>query len=1017
MNDNNMKNNNDKNNMKSIKMNENKQQQIFLSKIASNIGPSLPISLLHQLKENHVQHCNLHANDLKTLDVYLGDNALTGVVDDVGVYDDCDDGTIYYHGKDSLEKQIDTINCSMLNGLIELDVSSNHLGYRYKKKMEHKGSKGNHALSTHGPDKNEYNDKYKEEGGEGEANIHNCHRKKKISILSLCPNLHVLNISSNDLSTDTLSSLFRIPSLSLSISSPPSSPSSPPPPPPLYPPPPATCKGMIQLINLMDLNLSHNGLSSIPNELRRVCPNLRKLNVEDNFLSSTKHFLRSLYPLRNSLKILIVKGEKEDDDNDDDQIDRDTANNSHDSDAAADSTSPAMNLLCLEDTWRQRTVCILTNLVTLDGIDVTVKERDEARFALEIGWIDRNKKDCDSDNINSKQSKGGKYKEGHSACAAMKRTLEKGEERTEKEKKKSAVHGQNKSDISGIKQGKAGSTIKATGIQKVTPPNTRKCVRIVSNEKKKQQYLQNQFCEKGKVSSFRGKQLGEKTTDVVAKKFDKALSGIQQRRRKHERFGHNYPPSFSKPVQNGERFGDARYNTTTSEIRQWTEDHEDVFDEHGMSLQESPPTKEATPLGISQKKLNRIEDRVKLLSELAGEQAEVAERLLLLSDSATSSQKHLYHCKQVPIVSNVSVQTNLTISKDDGDSDIHIIKKPAVENAVAQILPETKTMKQKNRETCETKEQQSHTRAKVIVWIMVAISKQQQCTFLRISFQQWKFHTAAKRYADELKNEVSTFKSRILHVENESEQRTEAKISKIYQDRIEEFQDELEKSRGINVTLERKIETIHTKLHHREKYQLKMKREYEQDMMLLGEASRRKTQELIAAVRRDEENRFRLERDNTRKEMERLEKGFSEQIYLLRREKNIVFNEAKAAKEALDGEREKRKTMEIHYKELEKKQEIELQIVKEEALKMHEKEQKQSEKNVRKQNDHSILVGCGKMPTTPCLPPFHFILFFFHECSNTWLCLLGRKWQNTTRAWMLSRSTAARKDGTIQASI
>jgi hypothetical protein len=153
-----------------------------------------------------------------------------------------------------------------------------------------------------------------------------------LSLLSLATNLEVLNLSANNLCGQSLKSLFK----------------------------------NVQMHNLETLNLSYNSINTLPpNEiLIEVCPNLRHLNLVSNLFGSISKLLHSLCPDLN-LTHLKLFDEKE------------SAENIRE------------NPLCRNRLdYRSKAICIIPSLLELDGVPITLSEKNKYKMNMIVRSID-----------------------------------------------------------------------------------------------------------------------------------------------------------------------------------------------------------------------------------------------------------------------------------------------------------------------------------------------------------------------------------------------------------------------------------------------------------------------------------------------------------------------------------------------------------------------------------------------------------------------------------------------------
>ena len=149
------------------------------------------------------------------------------------------------------------------------------------------------------------------------------------SFLSLTPNLQVMNLSSNNLTCDTMSEAFS----------------------------------SITLLNLRELNISHNSLRQLPSNFSDIFPCIEKLNLISNQFASFPHLCRPLHRTKAKIFELHLR----------------------------DNTDS--NPLCFKHCYRQRIICFLTNLKDLDGTLIVDSDRETARDKVYLDLMDHEKED------------------------------------------------------------------------------------------------------------------------------------------------------------------------------------------------------------------------------------------------------------------------------------------------------------------------------------------------------------------------------------------------------------------------------------------------------------------------------------------------------------------------------------------------------------------------------------------------------------------------------------------------
>lgn len=265
-----------------------------LSRIGQGVGPYLKPSFISRLKRDEITSLNLHYNSLEDLKV----QDCSSKADEP-----TETGEIERLPYPELGSVIET---NELKLLVDLDVSSNKLGGNFY----HDVRKSN-RIAAEVMDKEE-ND-VGEKGGCG------------VSLLLLAPNLKKVNLSANALSSQDLDRIFQ----PLLMCSP--------------------------LRKLHCLNLSFNELRSLPECFHTACPNLCSLIIVGNFISNFSCFVKSLYPIRETLAIIMVQ--------------------------ESDKTSP--NPICAFPLYRERMLRLLPFLQLVDGEKVSEPEKSAAAVKVE----------------------------------------------------------------------------------------------------------------------------------------------------------------------------------------------------------------------------------------------------------------------------------------------------------------------------------------------------------------------------------------------------------------------------------------------------------------------------------------------------------------------------------------------------------------------------------------------------------------------------------------------------------
>jgi chromosome segregation ATPase len=194
----------------------------------------------------------------------------------------------------------DVIKANELTLLVDLDVSSNKLGEVIVKEENCVGEKGDDG----------------------------------VSLLLLAPNLKTVNLSANAISSEDLDRTFQ-PLMVCDIHTT-----------TIFPSP---------LRKLHCLNLSFNELRSLPECFHIVCPSLCSLIIVGNFISNFSCFVKSLYPLRETLAIIMLQ--------------------------ESDKTSP--NPICTIPLYRERIIRLFPFLQLFDGEHVLETEKSEAAMKVE----------------------------------------------------------------------------------------------------------------------------------------------------------------------------------------------------------------------------------------------------------------------------------------------------------------------------------------------------------------------------------------------------------------------------------------------------------------------------------------------------------------------------------------------------------------------------------------------------------------------------------------------------------
>lgn len=265
-----------------------------LSRIGQGVGPYLKPSFISRLKRDEITSLNLHYNCLEDLKVQ-DDSSKSHEPTETGEVE-----RLPYSAVGSL------IKTNELTLLVDLDVSSNKLGGKFY----HDGRKGS-SKAAEGLNKEE-ND-VGEKGGGG------------VSLLLLAPNLKSVNLSANALSSQDLDLILQ----PLLMCSP--------------------------LRKLHCLNLSFNELRSLPECFHIACPNLCSLIIVGNFISNFSCFVKSLYPIKDTLAIIMVQ--------------------------ESDKTSP--NPICAFPLYRERILRLFPFLQLVDGESVSEPEKSAAAVKVE----------------------------------------------------------------------------------------------------------------------------------------------------------------------------------------------------------------------------------------------------------------------------------------------------------------------------------------------------------------------------------------------------------------------------------------------------------------------------------------------------------------------------------------------------------------------------------------------------------------------------------------------------------
>ena len=155
------------------------------------------------------------------------------------------------------------------------------------------------------------------------------------SFLSFTPNLLVMNLSSNNLTCETMSEAFK----------------------------------SITLSNLRELNISHNSLRQLPSNFSKTFPCIEKLNLISNQFASFLHLCHPLHPTKTKVLELHLR----------------------------DNTDS--NPVCFKNCYRQRILCFLTNLKILDGILIVDSERETARDKIYLDLMDHEKADDETEDL------------------------------------------------------------------------------------------------------------------------------------------------------------------------------------------------------------------------------------------------------------------------------------------------------------------------------------------------------------------------------------------------------------------------------------------------------------------------------------------------------------------------------------------------------------------------------------------------------------------------------------------